>query len=575
MPSSLIPAAAYIRMSGRQQDKSPAEQREEITKLASREGCEIVEWFTDEAITGDSSTDARPGLAAMLTAAKAGAFKLVLAWHTNRLSREDSMDAIVFYNQLRKAGVGLHTCCEGAIDLEDFAKQLLLFINQKANNDFLIEMSAKVVRGHIANAKAGGHNGGPAIYGMDRGLFDEQGNLVRRLQPGEYVRQSGHHVRLLPCNDQAKIDAVKYTFERFDSADIGLRSLARELTAKGFPSPNSKEWSHNDVRRMLRNAAYAGTASWGAVAWGKYHEAQGEDIVPAGKQRRRKKPEQDTIIVKDAHEGIISKALFDCVQAKLPKPKSYQPKRKADYPLSGLLYCGHCGKPMYGHAARPKCGDKEYDYHKYICSSYSNALNSTCERHAIDADRVLGWLVDKLQEIFLGPGRDALVDEIKRQLQEQPKADNNDLERLKKRAADLEKEVNRLVKAIRTIDADELVEELALVQAERDRVKVQLAEAAKLTTPVDIDAEAERIADNLWQIGQHLKDGDPATVREVIRQFVSKITCQWEPTGKARPRSRLVGGMVELRPQTSLAHFNVVNQDPCVACVKKSHAQQT
>ena len=175
----LIRAAAYIRMSGRQQDKSPAEQRAEISKLAAREGCQVVQWYTDEAITGDSSTSSRPGLAALLQGAGAGTFKVVLAWHTNRISREDPMDAIVFYNQLRKAGVGLHTCCEGAIDLEDFAKQLLLFINQKANNDFLIEMSAKTLRGRIANAKAGGHNGGPAIYGMDRGLFDSAGNLVR------------------------------------------------------------------------------------------------------------------------------------------------------------------------------------------------------------------------------------------------------------------------------------------------------------------------------------------------------------------------------------------------------------
>ena len=97
--TKLIPAAAYIRMSGRQQDKSPAEQRSEITKLATREGSHIVEWFTDEAITGDSSTDARAGLAALLSAAKAGKFKLVLAWHTNRISREDPMDAIGFYNQ--------------------------------------------------------------------------------------------------------------------------------------------------------------------------------------------------------------------------------------------------------------------------------------------------------------------------------------------------------------------------------------------------------------------------------------------------------------------------------------------
>ena len=65
-------AAGYIRMSGRQQEKSPAEQRAEIAKLASREGCQVVEWFTDEAITGDSGTDARPGLADLLAGAKFG-----------------------------------------------------------------------------------------------------------------------------------------------------------------------------------------------------------------------------------------------------------------------------------------------------------------------------------------------------------------------------------------------------------------------------------------------------------------------------------------------------------------------
>ena len=42
--------------------------------------------------------------------------------HEELAQREDPMDALVFYNQLRKAGVGLITCCEGRIDLEDFGK---------------------------------------------------------------------------------------------------------------------------------------------------------------------------------------------------------------------------------------------------------------------------------------------------------------------------------------------------------------------------------------------------------------------------------------------------------------------
>jgi DNA invertase Pin-like site-specific DNA recombinase len=566
MPTpKLTPAAAYIRMSGRQQDKSPAEQRAEITKLAAREGFAIVEFFTDEAITGDSSADERPGLAALVAGAKAGKFSVILAWHTNRISREDPMDALPTYNALRKAGVGLITCGEGRIDLESFTGQLLLFINQKGSNDFLVEMSAKTLRGRIANAKAGGHNGGPAIFGMDRGLFDADARLVRRLQPGEYVRQAGHRVHLLPSTDQAKIGAVRFAFERFDRADIGLRDLARKMEAKGFPSPAGKGWTHSNVGRLLRTRAYAGTARWGATASGKYHTACGDDIVPVnGKRGKRRKPEPDAISVDGAHEGLVSVALFNRVQSKLPKSTPYHPKRKAGYPLAGLIYCQHCQQPMYGSALHSKSGDKEYVYPQYICSTYAKRngpTNGTCGRHPIDADLVLGWLTQKLQEIYLGPGRDALVREIKQQLKTEPKANKSDVERLQKRVVGLDREVSRLVKAIRTLDAAELVEELALVQAERDRVKAELAEAGKLTSSVDLDAEAERIADHLGEIGEQLTDSDPAVLREVLRQFVSRITCRWETTKvKTRTCSRLIGGTVELQPQTPFSVIEGVAQ---------------
>ena len=210
-----------------------------------------------------------PGLAALLSAAKQGKFKLVLAWHTNRVSREDPMDAIVFYNQLRKAGVGLHTCCEGAIDLASFTGQLVLFVQQKGSNDFLIEMSQKTLRGRIANAKAGGHNGGPAVYAMDRGLFGPDGKLVRRLQPGEYVRLAGHRVHLLPGTDPAKIEAIRYAFKRYDEADLGLRDLAWELESKGYPSPRGNGWSPRTVLDLLRQRAFIGMARWGAKADGQ------------------------------------------------------------------------------------------------------------------------------------------------------------------------------------------------------------------------------------------------------------------------------------------------------------------
>jgi DNA invertase Pin-like site-specific DNA recombinase len=565
--TALIPAAAYIRMSGRQQEKSPDEQRAEITKLATREGFSVVEWFADEAITGDSSTEDRAGLAAMLNAAKAGKFKVIVAWHTNRISREDPMDAIVLYNQLRKAGVGLHTCCEGAIDLDDFAKQLLLFVNQKGNKDYLIEHSAKTLRGKIANAKAGGRNGGRAIFGLDRGLFDSTGHLVRRLLPGEHVHMAGHRVQLLPSTDKMKIDAVRFAFQRFDTADIGLRDLAREMEAKGYPSPTGRGWTHENLGKLFKTAAYVGTSRWGSLRRGKYHVSQGDEIVAIDKTSApvnwRKKPEEDLIVKEKASEGIIPKALFKRVQAKrnAQERRLSRGTRHADYPLTGLIFCEHCGEPMHGTGKAVRNRGRRL---RYICSTYASfgprsLRNTTCGHHIIDAQRVLGWLVWKLQEVYLGPGRDVLVKEIRRQLAGEAKTSAADRARLEKRAGDLDREVSRLVKAIRTVDAAELVEELQIVRGERDRVRAELAQAGRLTDPLDLDAEAERIADSLSAIGEQLTTEDPAILREVLRQFVARITCRW---GYKKPGKRasypFLEGKVELRPQTPFSVCGVV-----------------
>ncbi len=44
----MITAVAYVRMSSNKQEASPNQQREEITKLAEREGYRIIRWYTDE-----------------------------------------------------------------------------------------------------------------------------------------------------------------------------------------------------------------------------------------------------------------------------------------------------------------------------------------------------------------------------------------------------------------------------------------------------------------------------------------------------------------------------------------------
>jgi hypothetical protein len=491
--------------------------------------------------------------------------------HFRNISTEQRQLPTIFYNQLRKAGVGLHTCCEGAIDLEDFAKQLLLFVNQKANNDFLMELSAKMLRSKITNAKTGGFCGGPAWYGMDRALFDADGRLVRRLQTGERVKIRDHRIKLIPTTDPVKLAAIRYLFERMDTADVGLRELAREMDAKGFPSPRGKGWRNGSLVRILRDPIYIGTAHWGALAKGKYHIARGEDIIPVkrnGKRKTDRKPREEVISVPGAIVGMIAPKQFHRVAAKLKHNTATKPRvtRHEEYLLTGLIFCKHCGRKMigatgYGHDRK---GQSVYRYSRYMCSGYAmfkrgSLANPTCGHQTVPADRVQKWLVYKLQEVFLGPGRDVLVEEIKRQLSVQAKAPSVDTGRLEKRAADLDREVGRLVKAIRTVDAAELVEELAMIRNERDRVKAELAQAGKQAEPIDVAAETEQIADSLMDLGQQLADGDPAVLREVFNRLISRIECRWKHrhSGK-RDRWELIEGQVTLRPQTPLSVYGVV-----------------
>ena len=106
--------------------------------------------------------------------------------------------------------------------------------------------------------------------------------------------------------------------------------------------------------------------------------------------------------------------------------------------------------------------------------------NKTCGFHTVNAGLALEWLVWKLKETYLGPGPDALLEQVIARL-ERDRGDNQ-IEALKERAEELDREVNRLVVAVRKLDVPELIGELNATREERDRVRLDLAKAERLRT---------------------------------------------------------------------------------------------
>ena len=174
------------------------------------------------------------------------------------------------------------------------------------------------MRGKLANAKDGRWNGGRANYGMERALFDAEGRLVRRLQQGEYVKQPGFTIKLVPTSDQTKREAVRYAFQRFDEADLSVRALAREMHAKGFPAPRAGGWHDKSIYNLLTTRAYVGTARWNSRPQRKYHRSGPASWSPSTARRcSRLALPDDALEVADAHEGFIDREQFDRVQRKL------------------------------------------------------------------------------------------------------------------------------------------------------------------------------------------------------------------------------------------------------------------
>ena len=72
----MINAVGYIRMSSDKQEASPAQQRNEVTALAKRDGYRVIRWYIDEGVSGDA-TEKRFEFQRMIRDSGSGEFQAV------------------------------------------------------------------------------------------------------------------------------------------------------------------------------------------------------------------------------------------------------------------------------------------------------------------------------------------------------------------------------------------------------------------------------------------------------------------------------------------------------------------
>ncbi|MFN9158804.1 MAG: recombinase family protein [Planctomyces sp.] len=203
------PAVGYIRTSTDQQQDSPARQRKDILELAMRLGYEIIRWYEDHGLTGIESSK-RKDFQKLLGDAKGGKFVAVLLSEQSRMSREDISDCMEHWRLFRDAGVTIVTCQRGELKFDNLGGVITAIVDQYGAREESLKLADRVVSGKRLAISRGQKQGG-LLYGYDREILDETGEVVRRVTcHDKFSKPANWSSRLVPANDTQAVAAVRY-----------------------------------------------------------------------------------------------------------------------------------------------------------------------------------------------------------------------------------------------------------------------------------------------------------------------------------------------------------------------------
>jgi len=206
-------AVAYVRVSTDEQVASGAgleAQRAAITIEAQRRGWTIVEWHSDEGISGGKDVHQRPGLAASIAAVEQAAAGAILVAKSDRVAR--SLRTLLnVVDRVERAG-GSVVSVDGTIDTSTAA-------------------------GRFTTSVMGG------VAELERALISDRTRAALAVKRAQGVRLG--MPSMIPAEVVARIVSAR-------DGGTSLRAIAAALTADGVPTARGgSKWQLSTVQGVL------------------------------------------------------------------------------------------------------------------------------------------------------------------------------------------------------------------------------------------------------------------------------------------------------------------------------------
>ncbi len=320
----------YARYSTERQNEVSIETQLELGRdfVASR-GWELVDVFTDHAVSG-TSYNTRPGIQALLARSRKRDIDIVLCITVDRISR-DAEHGNGFLKRLKFEDVELWTV-HGGTAVTDIEMSLRVTLSQE-----LIEQIRYRTREGMKTAVRKGKATTCLAYGYKVRLeYDGNGDRIPGLR--EIVT--------------VEAETVRWIFQQY-AEGVSPRDIAKALNAKGLPGPRGKAWRDTAIRGhvsrgtgILNNETYIGRVVWNRRQYRKNPDTE--------RRVARQNSDDQWVVNEDATLRIVDDVLWARVKARQTDvgelfahttSNRLNAAHRPSYMLSGILECAECGGP--------------------------------------------------------------------------------------------------------------------------------------------------------------------------------------------------------------------------------------
>ncbi|MBR1300594.1 recombinase family protein [Bradyrhizobium sp. AUGA SZCCT0042] len=484
-------AVIYARFSSdRQKDRSIDDQVALCRDLCAREGMAVISTFEDRAISGSAAVN-RPGFQALMQAAEAKLFDVIVAEDMDRIFR-DQADYHNARKRLDYLGITLHTAT-GKVGTIDGALRALM------SEQFIENLRVHTRRGLEGVLRDGRHAGGRA-YGY-RAIKGKPGELEIVEEEAEIVRQ---------------------IFSNYIAGKTP-RQIAQDLNKGGVRPPRGRLWNASTINGnasrgggMILNDLYAGRIVWNKVKMVK--------DPTTGKRLSRPNPKDQYKLVEASHLRIIDDVTFraaQCIKIERRRdatPASAQKARAPKRVFSGLIRCGSCGGGMSSVGSDRKGL-------RLQCSAHRES--ASCENsRRIYLDDIEALAIKGLRQHLAHP--DVVTEFVDAYNVERKRLKNDanaERVRIGRRHAEIEREIKRVVDAItKGAPPEPLIPRMRELEAERKMLGERLETAKEANSVLALHPKAiDRYKRAVMDLADELKRGNPAefaTIRELVTAII-------------------------------------------------------